>query len=123
MARMPYSFAGSLSQWSRSDVCVHVRLSFSIASSQFSRFLSSDTEKISSPFSLYFSYAATFPGLERRQGPHHEAQKSSNTYLPGENCSENCTGLPSVLFTVKSGAGLPIDTTSRVAATSLRTST
>src|ERR1700722_12810050 len=45
-------------------------------------FLSIETLNISNPLSLYSLYNLTNVGLSSRQGAHHEAQNSTNVYLP-----------------------------------------
>src|SRR6478736_1132612 len=50
--------------------------------------------------SLYFSCSSTKPGISALQGPHHVAQKLSNTTLPLND--DNSTSLPSRFFNLKS---------------------
>src|SRR5690606_11731258 len=64
------------------DNCSQCNLSFSIALTQRSLLSSKETPMIFKPLSLYLSYIFTTCGFSFRQGPHHDAQKSINVYLP-----------------------------------------
>src|SRR6056297_2841582 len=90
----------------------HLRLSCSMAFTQLDWFLSRETPSTSNPLaslnlaSEYFSYAATTFGFSRRQGPHHDAQKSISTMSPRK--SESLITLPSGLLKASSGAVSPM---------------
>src|SRR6187402_2335239 len=56
---------------------------------------------------LYLLYTATTFGFSIRHGPHHDAQKSSSTYLPRK--SESFTTFPSTSGSEKSIAMAPTD--------------
>lgn len=68
------------------------------------------------PFILKAGINLFISGNEARQGRHHEAQKSSNTYLPRK--SDKASRLPSGVSSEKSGAGCPGRTRSRIAISS-----
>src|ERR1044072_7863553 len=77
-----------------------------MACTQGSFLLSSDTANTEKPLSLYLLKALTILGFSFRHGPHHEAQKSSNRYLP--KWSLNLSSFPSGDGNAKSGALVPM---------------
>src|SRR5687768_4606224 len=80
-------------------------LSFLIAFFQSLVLSSSETERISNPLSRNFGYNFTSPLLATRQGPHQDAQKSSNTTLPFSDESRMVS--PANEGKAISGASLP----------------
>src|SRR3569623_287141 len=80
-----YNLATALFQNLRSDNCVHPpKRSALIAFNQenIAPGLSNDTPTIVKFLFLYLLYVLTTFGFSWRQGPHQDAQKSSNTYFP-----------------------------------------
>src|SRR5260221_180627 len=63
---------------------------------------STETPITVKPFSAYFFWIATNPGISLRQGGHQVAQKSKMTTLPLK--SESFTGFPSTSLNCQSGA-------------------
>src|ERR1700761_8301655 len=70
--------------------------------------LSSDTPRIVNFLSLNAWYAFTTFGFSARQGPHHDAQKSTSTYLPWND--DSLIVFPLVSAAANSGAICPTET-------------
>src|SRR5690606_470480 len=77
-----------------------------MASTQSFLFLSNETPNTSNPLSLYLWYILTTLGFSMRQGLHHAAQKSINTYFPRKE--DSATVSPSGVGKAMSGAISPI---------------
>src|SRR5580698_3893920 len=90
----------------RSQTFPQVYPSWRIAFFQAVVFLSMETLNIVNPLSLYALYSLTNVGLSSRQGGHHEAQNSTNVYLP--RYAARSTFLPAVSVETKPGATAPI---------------
>src|SRR5699024_5962308 len=111
----PYCFAIGSSQNFKLETCVQLNLSFAIASFQAPASLSNETPIMFKPFECNSLYIATTFGFSFRQGPHHEAQKSTIVTFPKLSLSETC--LPSGLGAEKSALHLGLPTAGAVAPT------
>ena len=86
--------------------CVHhASLSSAIAFIHLALSLSSDTPSTVKFLSLYSLNTRTTFGFSLRQYGHHDAQKSTSTYLPLK--LDNETGTPAVSGNVNAGAAFP----------------
>src|SRR6185437_2075687 len=82
MAFIWYSRSVGPSKFFKSDPCCQVSLSAIIACCHLLFSSSNDMPNILRPNGLYMAYCLTTFGFSCLQGAHHEAQKSSITYLP-----------------------------------------